>query len=184
MELNDLTQKIKINIFIIVYSYISCAIIIPYQTYNPLLTKNETLLELIKNSSDQSIVETMSRNLIYTEFNVGENIQTVPTFIEMQTKEFIIKDISIHNINDNMKIKNSNFSFISNYLLKPIFKNKYYNSKYSNSYKFVENCYDFIIEYLSIVNACANESIYMIKKRISMIQQRLRILIFILDSKN
>jgi hypothetical protein len=54
------------------------------------------LLELIKNSSDKSIVDTLSHNLIYTEFNIGENIQTVPSFIEMRTKDFVIKDVFIN----------------------------------------------------------------------------------------
>ena len=156
---------LQLFIYIKIFSYISTIFIIPFQTYNPFLTNNETLLELIKNVSDKSIVDTLSRNLIYTELKVGENLQTVPTFIEMMTKNIIITDISIKNNNGHPPIKNSNFSFCKNYLLKSIFKSKYYNSKTSESYSFVENCYDFIMDFVPVKNSCGNESIYMMMKK-------------------
>ena len=155
---------LKFLILFISLSYITSIIIIPFQSYNPLISKNLTLLELIKNSSEKSIVDTLSYNLIYTEFNIGENIQTVPSFIEMRTKDFVIKDVFINETTSNMEIKNSNFKFVENNLLKSIFKNKYYNSKYSTSYKFVKDCYNYLFEFLPIKNLCGNESIYMVKK--------------------
>ena len=118
--------NILISIFLI--SKILTIIIIPFQTYNPLLSKNNTLLELIKNSSDKSIVDTILRNLIYTNLNIGENIQEVSTFLEMRTKNFDIRDSSIYGLQKGMKIKNSNLTFNQNYLMKSIFKNIYYNS--------------------------------------------------------
>ena len=151
-------------ILFIIFSFSASIIIIPFQTYNPLITKNESLLGLIKNASDKSIVDTLSHNLIYTEFNVGENIQTVPTFIEMRTKDFVIKDIFIKENTGNEPIKNSNFTFGENYLLRPIFKMKYYNSKNSISYKFIKDCYNFLFGLFPIKNLCGNETIYMLKK--------------------
>ena len=159
------TLFLLVFIFFIIISIVEDAIIIPYQTYNPLLTKNETLIELIKNSPDQLLVDTLSRNLIYTELNVGQNIQTVPTFLEMRTKDLIIKDINIPSSNSNSPpFKNSNFEYRDNYLLNSIFKKKYYNSNYSDSYHFVKYCYEFFFDIVSIKNFCADESIYFMKK--------------------
>ncbi len=62
---------ILISLFLL--GKISSSIIIPFQTYNPLLTKNNSLLELIKKSSDKSIVDTMLRNLIYTNLIISDN---------------------------------------------------------------------------------------------------------------
>ena len=151
--------NLLISIFLI--SKISTVIIIPFQTYNPLLTKDNTLLKLIKNSSDKSIVDTILRNLIYTDLNIGENNQVVSTFFEMSTKYFTLKDSSIYGLQKGMKVKNSNFTFNQNYLMKPIFKNIYYNSSTSQSYKFVEDCYDFIFDFISIKNLCGNETVFL-----------------------
>ena len=162
----EIIYLLVIFISFVIISNVKNAIIIPYQTYNPLLTKNQTLLELINNASDNSLVEILSRNLIYSELNVGQNIQSVPTFFQMRTKDLIIKDINIHFTNANPPlIKNANFSYRDNYLLKCIFKNKYYNSNYSYSYNFVEYCYDFIFDFITIQNFCANESIYFMNKK-------------------
>ena len=160
MEKNCLFYLILFNIF----SSFALVIIIPFQIYNPLITKNETLLQLIKNASDKSIVDTLSHNLIYTEFNVGENIQTVPSFIEMRTQDFEIKDIIIKEKTGTPQIKNSNFTFGENYLLRPMFKMIYYNSENSISYKFVKDCYNFLFGLFLIHNSCGNETIYMVKK--------------------
>ena len=149
---------------ILLISNISTIIIIPFQTYNPLITKNETLLVLIKNSSDKSIVDTISRNLIYTNLNLGKNIQTIPTFIEMFSKEFYVKEVSIHNTHKNMKATNSNFDYGNNYLLNSIFHINYYNLTKSVSYKFLTDCYDLILDFLAIKCLCCNESVYFIQK--------------------
>ena len=152
-------------IFIVKISNIFNIIIIPYQSLNPLLTNNSTLIELIKNASDFSIINALSNNLIYTEFNVGENIQTVPTFIEMRTQDFVIKDIQRNEQIDNIENKNSQQISNGNYLLEPLLKKKYYNSKLSDSFTFVEDCYDFLNIYLPIKNVCGNETVYMNKKK-------------------
>ena len=154
--------NILISIFLI--SKILTIIIIPFQTYNPLLSKNNTLLELIKNSSDKSIVDTILRNLIYTNLNIGENIQEVSTFLEMRTKNFDIRDSSIYGLQKGMKIKNSNLTFNQNYLMKSIFKNIYYNSSESKSYKYVKDCYEFIFDCISIKNLCGNETVFLSQK--------------------
>ena len=158
-------EKIILLIFILKFLHVSNAIIIPFQTYNPLITKNETLLELIKNASDKSIVDTLSRNLIYTELNVGQNIQTVTTFLEMRTKDLVIFDSNIKGSNGNPPITNSNFTYGNNYLLKSIYKRKLYNSNYSTSYHFKEDCYDFLFDYISIKNFCSDEVIYFANKK-------------------
>ena len=158
-------EKIILLIFILKFLHVSNAIIIPFQTYNPLITKNETLLELIKNASDKSIVDTLSRNLIYTELNVGQNIQTVPTFLEMRTKDLVIFDSNIKGSNGNPPITNSNFTYGNNYLLKSIYKRKLYNSNYSTSYHFKEDCYDFLLDCIPIKNFCSDEVIYFANKK-------------------
>ena len=59
-------------ILILFYNFISCIIIIPFQTFNPLLVKNVKLLELIKNASDNEIIDIISKNLISTNLEIGE----------------------------------------------------------------------------------------------------------------
>ena len=108
--------------FILMISNIITIIIIPFETINPLLSKNLSLLELIKNTSDKSIVDTLLLNLIYTNLSVGENFEIIPTYLEMKTKYLVIKDVSFQNAQKNVKIKNSNFTFCDNYLMKSIFK--------------------------------------------------------------
>ena len=75
-------KKICFNnfIFFLLITYISSIIIIPFQTYNPLLTNNEELKQLIKNTPDKDLVNTLSRNLIYANLNLGQNIQTISAF--------------------------------------------------------------------------------------------------------
>ena len=154
-------------IFIINIPYISNIIIIPFQTYNPFITKNASLLNLIKNASDIDIVNTITRNLIYSNFNIGENNQTVPTFFEMNTKEFFIMDLMIPKSNMNygiIGISNANFTYGKNYLLKDIYENKFYNSDKSKSYKYIGKCYEFIFDLFTKQNNCGNETIYLKQK--------------------
>ena len=77
-----------INIFSISLNLIK----IPFQTYNPLVIKNQYLKELIKNSSNKEIIDTISRNLIYSNIEIGENKQNISIFIEMGTDELYIKN--------------------------------------------------------------------------------------------
>ena len=105
------------------------------------------------------------RNLIYTDLNIGENNQVASTFFEMSIKYFSLKDSSIYGLQKGMKEKNSNFSFNQNYLMKPIFKNIYYNSSTSKSHKLVEDFYDFIFDFINIKNLCGNETVFLTLKK-------------------
>lgn len=160
---------LKYIISIIIFPNINNIIIIPFQTLNPLLYNNENLLELIKNESDKSIVDTISRNLIYTNLDIGNNIQTIPTLIEMNTKDLIIKDIFIHTNNTVDKTSNSIFAFGYNNLLNKIFSIQYYNSSTSQSYEYIRESSDYIYEetlftFVEVKSLCGNESIFLMQK--------------------
>ena len=159
----------KINLYnyfiiLIIISNIHSIIIIPFKSYNPLLTKDEKVLELIKKSSDIDLVNTLSKNLIYTDLKIGENIQNISAFIEMRTNEFIIKNIFLPKPKEGKRIVNSNFTYNDNYILKNIINFKYYNSNKSLSYKHESICYDYSITYFPIQNTCADEIINLIYK--------------------
>ena len=151
-------------IFLILFSYSSNVIVIPFQTINPLLTKNEDLLELIKNTPDKSLVDTISRNLIYANLNVGDNAQTISSFFEMSTKDLVLKDIIINRPYKVGQIINANFSYSNNNLIKSLFRNKYYNSAISGSYKLDGECYYHALNILSIKTPCGNETLFLTKK--------------------
>ncbi len=167
--MNKILENIfsKYFIFIIILPYISNIIIIPFQTYNPFIAKNESLLNLIKNASDKDIVNTITRNLIYSNFNIGENSQTVPTFIEMSTKKFVIIDLTIPKSNMNngiIGISNANFTYGNNFLLKDMYEKKFYNSNKSKSYIYIGKCYELIFDLFTKQNNCGNETIYLKQK--------------------
>ena len=147
--------------FIIELSFISSIIVIPFQTYNPLLNKNQSLQELIVNSSDKDIIDTLSRNLIYIKLNIGEKTQSIPTFLEMYTNGIVLKDISMNTNTPNFNfIKNANFTYKDNYLLKKILDFNYYNSSLSKTYKFIEKSYELYADLLMKEIYYANETIY------------------------
>jgi len=151
-------------IFFLLITYISSIVIIPFQTYNPLLTNNDALKQLIKNTPDKNLVNTISRNLIYANLNIGQNIQTISTFIEMTTQNFVIRDTVIKGHYKIGYHRNMNFTFRDNNLLNSIFRNIYYNSNISGSYRFIDECYFSIRDFLSIKNRCGNESIFLSQK--------------------
>ena len=157
-------KLMNIFIFIITLKNIFSFIIIPFQTYNPLLTKDENIIQLIKSSSDKYLFDTMSRNLIYSNLNFGESAQTISTFLEMSTKDFILKDLVIDNYYKPGKIKNSNFDYGNNNLLRNIFRKIYYSSKISNSYKYIEDCHYHVSDTESIKTPCGNETVYLYEK--------------------
>ena len=159
----------KKYLFIINYSFILNIIILPFQTYNPLIIKNQSMIELIRNTSDKDIVNTILRNLMYVNLDVGENRQKIQTFIEMNARDIFIKDLSIHTNSPSLsfniyKIKNFNFTYNDNYLLKNIFSLNYYNSSLSKTYKYIDKSYEFISNMFSKQNLCGNETLYLIQK--------------------
>ena len=115
----------KINFILILILFLNLIsfnlniIIIPFQTYNPLLTKDQKLLNLIKRASDKEIIETIIRNLIYVNLDIGDNRQSIPTFIEMSTNELYFKDLIIHNTKSISKegINGNFFKYNDNSLL-------------------------------------------------------------------
>ena len=153
-------------IFIIKLSFILNIIIIPFKTYNPLISDNYLIHQLIKNSSDKDIVETISRNLIYTILDIGENRQRIPIFIEMKESGIIIKDLFIHSIKPGYNtIRNSNFTYKYNNLLNNLFELNYYNSSLSKTYKFIENNYEIYADIFLKEYPCGNETIYLNQKK-------------------
>ena len=141
-------------------------IILPFQTYNPLLTKDQKLLNLIKRASDKDIIDTIIRNLIYVKLDIGDNKQSIPTFIEMSTKELYFKDLKIHNAKPISKkeINQNFFTYNDNSLLNNIFKLNYYNSSLSRTYKFIRSCPEYLQDYFLDKDSCANETIYLNQK--------------------
>ena len=126
---------------------ITSIIIIPFQTYNPLLTKNNKILEIIKESSDIEIIDTISKNLIYADLEIGDNKSKISTFFEMAIDKIYFKDLSIHTgLPPLNPIENSNYTYAyhNNKLLKDIFKYNYYNSSLSKSYKYIYSCPEYL----------------------------------------
>ena len=162
----------KINFILILILFLNLIsfnlniIIIPFQTYNPLLTKDQKLLNLIKRASDKEIIETIIRNLIYVNLDIGDNRQSIPTFIEMSTNELYFKDLIIHNTKSISKegINGNFFKYNDNSLLRNIFKLNYYNSSLSKTYKFIRSCPEYLQDYFLDKDSCANETIYLKQK--------------------
>ena len=159
-------KKICFNnfIFFLLITYISSIIIIPFQTYNPLLTNNEELKQLIKNTPDKDLVNTLSRNLIYANLNLGQNIQTISAFFEMTTKYFAIRDKVVNGHYKIGKQRNNNFTYRDNYLINHDFRNTYYNSNISGSYRKINECYYDIKDFFTFKNLCGNETIFLRQK--------------------
>ena len=123
-------------------------------------------VELLKNSSDEEIIDTILKNLIYTRFEIGEKIQTIPIFIEMSTNEFYINDLKMKDIipySRDMIYKN--FTYNDNYLLNNIFELNYYNSSLSQNYKYITKCPEYLAEYFLDRDYCANDTIYLTYKK-------------------
>ena len=148
--------------FLILFQAIVNIIIIPFETYNPLISRNPKLLELIRNTSDEILIDTILKNLIYTNLEIGENVQTIPAFIEMGSNEFYFKDLMMKDIYP--FFKNSiykNFTFNDNYLLVNMFELNYYNSSISKTYKYVTSCLEYLKKHSLDKDICANDTIYL-----------------------
>lgn len=174
-----------LTFFLNFYSYLSAIIIIPFQTYNPLLYKNERLLKLIKSASDKEIIETISRNLVYTELNIGmKKKQKIITFIEMGTNELYFIDLNHHTgLPPLREIKNSNFSYNNNYLLNNIFKLNFYNSCLSETYQYVRSCPEYLEDYFYDRDVFAKEKIYLKQKNKTTYKEKYEPIIFYVNFK-
>ena len=148
-------------LFSILFSYILNIITIPFETYNPLLTKDKNKLELIKKASDDEIIDTLSKNLIFVNVEIGETKQNIPTFIEMSANDFYFRDLKMKDIIPYGKdIIYLNYTYNDNYILNKILKLNYYNSSLSKTYKFITSCPEYLQEFFLDRDSCANETIY------------------------
>ena len=154
-------------LLITIFSLSLNLIIIPFQTYNPLVSKSQHLNKLIKKSSNKEIIDTISRNLIYSHLEIGENKQNISIFIEMGTNEIYIKNLIIHTGLPPLKINYSNFTYNDNYLLNNISQLNYYNSSLSKSYKYIRSCPEYLEDYFYDRDIFAKEIIYLLEKNYS-----------------
>ena len=162
-----------IFIFISNLSYIISPLILPFKTYNPLITKDHNLLELIKKTSDEEIVETVLKNLIYIKLDMGNSkindtlSNSIDFFLYMSKNDFYF------NI---LKINESKYKKVLNYnnyiLLKDILNFTYYN--YSLIKTLRSSLYPY--EKLDIVNETINLNI---KNTISDKPEKIEVNIFI-----
>ena len=126
-----------------IFLYVISPLVIPFKTYNPLITRNKTLLESIKMTNDTELVKNLLINLIYVTLDFGmikpnnDNIQQkIDFFLNMNNYDFYVNILKKININGNHAsdyypdLKFNNFS-----LLKKILNFKYY-IKYKDSVYF------------------------------------------------
>ena len=119
-----------------IFLYVISPLVIPFKTYNPLITRNKTLLESIKMTNDTELVKNLLINLIYVTLDFGmikpnnDNIQQkIDFFLNMNNYDFYVNILKKININGNHAsdyypdLKFNNFS-----LLKKILNFKYYNN--------------------------------------------------------
>ena len=115
-------------------------IIIPFSTYNPLLSKEAKILNLIKNTKDIDIVDTLYKNLIYINISISKQNQNIQTFLSMNSIEFYFKNLDMNNNISPAKLTGYyNYTYNDNYILKNLFKLNYYNSSLSNTFTFVKD---------------------------------------------
>ena len=133
-------NEIFIFLFFINFPLFSNIIIIPFNTYNPFLYKEESILSIIKNAKDIDIIDTLSKNLIYTNLSIGKEKQNYHIFISLNTKEFYLKNLDINNNSYPKDIEGyENYTYNDNYILKNILKLNYYNSSLSSTYKYISD---------------------------------------------
>ena len=82
--------------------YIKSPLIFPFKTYNPLITRDNNLIQLIKKTSDEEIVKTILKNLIYVKLDIGKSkfknktsSQKIDFFLEMFKSEFYFNKLSL-----------------------------------------------------------------------------------------
>jgi len=141
-------------------------IILPFNTYNPLIYKEEKILNLIKNAKDIDIVDTLYKNLIYTNLSISKQNQNIQTFLSMSSIEFYFKNLDMNdNIHPEEITGYSNYTYNDNYILKNIFKLKYYNSSLSKTYQFVLDIpADYYTQFSFDKGVCGNDTFFLQKK--------------------
>ena len=108
--------------------YIKSPLVLPFKTYNPLITKDNNLLQLIKKASDEELVKTLLQNLIYIKMDFGSNIsQKIDFFIYMHKSEFFFNILDIDNNNNRKIINYPDLEYNKFPLLKNILNLTYYN---------------------------------------------------------
>ena len=141
-------------------------IIIPFNTYNPLLSKNETILNSLKNAKDIDIVDTFYKNLIYSNISISKQNQNIQTFLSMNSIEFYFKNLDMNNnISPEEETGYYNYTYNDNYILKHLFRLTYYNSSLSNTYKFVKDIKeDYYTKFSFDKGVYGNETFFLSKK--------------------
>ena len=145
-------------IYLTILSFITCPIILPFKTYNPLIMNNNNLIDLIKKTSDEEIVKTLLKNLIYVTLDVGkENIskkkisQKIDCFLNMAQYDFYFNILERINFNKSKKFY-PDLQYNNYILLKNILKFTYYNiSLYESSFN-----PSIITEEMNILNETIN----------------------------
>ena len=112
-----------------ILSYIKSPLILPFKTYNPLITKDNNLIELIKKASDEELVKTLLQNLIYIKMDFGSSVsQKIDFFLYMHKSEFYFNLLDNNNNNINKKVENyPDLEYNKFMLLKNILNLTYYN---------------------------------------------------------
>ena len=140
--MTNLKKEFFCFLLLIILEFISNIIIIPFNTYNSFISKDQKILNLIKNANDIDIIDTLSKNLVYTNLNIGKqnNNYNIQAFITMSSCEFYIKNLDLNNNTYPEDITGyQNYTYNDNYILKNIFKLNYYNSSLSKTYNFVSD---------------------------------------------
>lgn len=142
--------------------YIKSPLIFPFKTYNPLITRDNNLIQLIKKTSDEEIVKTILKNLIYVKLDIGKSkfknktsSQKIDFFLEMFKSEFYFNKLSQNYENEKKVINYPDLEYNNYILLKKILNLTYYN--YSLCESPIKPLYAF--EKLNIVNETIDLSI-------------------------
>ena len=159
---------INIILFLITFKLSINIVIIPFNTYNPLISKEKSIIDLIKNANDIDIIDTLSKNLINTNLSIGKLSDTIQAFISLSNIEFYVKNLDMNNNTSPEEITGYyNYTYNDNYILKNLFKLKYYNSSTSNTYKFIQNIKeDFYTQFSFDKGVYANETFFFQTKNI------------------
>ena len=137
----NINNKLFFLLLILILSeYIVNIILIPFNSYNPLVNTDEEIIDIINNSNDIDIIDSLSKNMIYSNLNISKDNQSIQTFIIMNDHQFYLKNLDKENETEPKEIDGYyNYTYNDNYILKNILKLNYYNSSLSNTYQFISN---------------------------------------------